>query len=108
MRKLLGMPKDTFLPMSAILAFIGMIAVLMIVKKTTGRTFIGYRAPLYAYSGKARHGITAKGRAKGRRRVPANNMHPAWRRSWDKMSGSSSYSKDMLQGRKMGAHISVA
>lgn len=98
----LGMPKDTFLPLSAVFAFVAMIAVLVIVKRTTGKTFIGYSARR-----KAMQSIRGKGFG---RRVPSRALIGTgqWHRRWDQMSGSSRYSKGMLHGRKMGHHISLA
>ena len=102
MKKLLGMPKDTFLPLSAVVAFFAMVALLMVIKKTTGRTYIGYQSRALTAPRRRRRRVR-KGRA-----VPAIASGSGWRRRWDQMSGSSTYSTDFLQGRKMGAHFTVA
>jgi hypothetical protein len=124
MKKLLGMDKDTFIPLSAVFAFVAMIAILFMAKRSGMNTYVGYPAV-------RRYGIipsTIGVKGQRRRSVPVSNVHPRWRRiamrgrrvpsraligrgwhrGWDKISGSSRYSKGMLHGRKMGAHIALA
>ena len=97
-------PNVIFTPKGAIITFGVMIAGIMVVNHLKGRRVL--KATAYA----ARHGIIPVGTGKGKmkRSVPLNNRNPAWRRQWDTISGSSRFSHDMLQGRKMGMHLHQA
>ena len=92
-----------FTPKGAIIVFAVMIVAILVVNRVKGRQVLRARAirrarragvrnayrsvPLYAYKGIA---------------------NPNWRRQWDQMSGSSRFSRDGLQGRKMGMHLHTA
>lgn len=122
-------------PMGAVVAFVVMIALLMLISKYKGRQVLRARRIMRkAYSGRpmtpdelkafveSRKGmrgpvdIAPKGpawsvhAARARRRIPSRALAGtrAWRRRWDQMSGSSRYSKGMTQGRKLGLHMHMA
>lgn len=97
-----------FTPKGAIITFGVMIAGIMALNYVKGRRALRARR-LSAYA--ARHGVIPIGtgtKGKRKRSAPADNLNPAWRRQWDTMSGSSRFSKDMLQGRRLGAHVHQA
>jgi len=98
-----------FTPKGAIIVFGVMIAGIMGLNYAKGRRVLRARR-LTAYAA-ARHGVIPIGtgtKGKRKRSVPLDNLNPAWRRQWDTMSGSSRFSRDMLQGRKLGAHLHQA
>ena len=101
MKKLLGMPKDTFMPLSAVIAFFALIVILFMVKRSGRNTIIGYSAQGVPVRRRRRRRVR-KGRA-----VPAIASGRGWRRRWDQMSGSSTYSKPMM-GRRIAEGFTVA
>lgn len=108
-----------FTPKGAIIVFVAMIAIIMIVSKVKGRQVLRARAlnarreAAYLRRNNALARASAQresayNRRNAARRVPLSTANSDWRRQWDQMSGSSRFSRDSLQGRKMGLHLHTA
>jgi enhancing lycopene biosynthesis protein 2 len=76
---------------SAVLAFAGLIAAVAVINRMKGKQVFRARRVLNA-----------------RRRAYHGRVNPFSRREWDRMSGTSRYSRDFLSGRTMGTHPHLA
>ena len=95
--------------MSALVAFVALIAILMLVKRTGRNTYIGYRgSALRNPFGSTRDSrltyINSRRGLRPLRPVPSRALIGTgqWHRRWDQMSGSSTYSRDAIRGSGAG------
>lgn len=101
---------ETFLPMSAVVAFVALIGILFLIKKSGRTPYVGYSSAIarmtaaqrlaYINSFRGTRPVRPVRPVRPMRTVPSRALigMGQWHRRWDQMSGSSTYSRDSLKG----------